>query len=466
MLNPIKGGRGFEISVPKGSSGGDLQAQILSLKAAAQEKYGPALSNFEFRLVSRGDQNYLQIKEQTWFGGFKERHNFGTAQRTTQREGAVNVLKSVYGETVSTILASTSKAQNKTIDQTSARALVRDIGLPAQLNAPEELIEPAVIGPSGEAPLILESQAQPEPERFDPTQGFSTLPKGNFVLGASIDVFKAPETIVIADLPPIIVEEQALPAEKNLAFDKLDVAAGKARRGSVAIAGSAKGDIPITNTEKNVSSAAIIKAQQDAKQQIENNSYEAKIRLAAAGGETPERALEVLDKRAKFASYLGPEDVMDMSANLVGPRQWGKEIASIGIDSLKGLDLSKDDDEQIEAYSDLLLYKSVHLVGETSEHHPAHDAFVNFKAKAENYVIRSDEGYAKSLKLLNIMTATDLTSPDVIDVFDRHEDYLAVEAGSDQRAELEVAIGRAFADNATDRDLELIDRYFPRPPQG
>jgi hypothetical protein len=64
------------------------------------------------------------------------------------------------------------------------------------------------------------------------------------------------------------------------------------------------------------------------------------------------------------------------------------------------------------------------------------------------------------------MNATDLTSPDVIDVFDRHEDYLAVEAGSDQRAELEVAIGRAFADNATDRDLELIDRYFPRPPQG
>ena len=461
MINAIKGGRGFEIAVPAGTQdSSSLQVEIAKLKAAAQTKYGASLTNFEFRLVTRDSKDYLQIKEQTWFGGFKESHNWGSSERTKQRDGAVDVLKRVYGDTVSNILDRSSKAPTKSIDQTSARALVHDIGIPLDKPAIETHNEP-IRSPSGS----IQEAPTAKAETFNPNAAFSELPTGDFVIALDAPVFKEPETVKLTDLPPIIVKEHQAEKGTTVPFDNIELPKGNIRRGSVVIEGSGKGDIPIKENKPSVVSAAILKAEQEAKQRLESNSYEAKIRLAAAGADSPQKALEKLEKRAELASYLEPDAVSDMAFHLVGPRQWGKEIASIALDALKGLDISNNDDEQISVFSDLLLQKAVHLVGESHDHHRAHDAIVNFKNKAEQFVILSDEGYAQSLKLRTLMDATGLTSTDVIDVFDHHDAYLAVEPGTDRRAELEVAIGRAFADNATDRDLQLIDQFFPRPTQ-
>ena len=465
MVGAIKGGSGFEFAVTKGAQDGSLQTQIASLKAAAQSKYGQALNQFEYRIVTRNGTEFLQLKKQTWFGHFKESHNWGSGERASQRSGAVGVLASVYGQTVSDILNQHSKAANKTIDQTAARALVRDIGNPLPEPASPVLMEQEMdFAHSG-----LDEPAVP-PEVFNPAVAFSELPLGDVVVAVDTSVFKAPETIVVRDLPPVIVTD-ALPSasggreEAPVVFDKSDLPSGINRRGSVIIPKNEKKDIPVAESKQNSTSAAILKAEQETKKHIEDNSYEAKIRLAAIGADTAQKALEMLDKRSELASYLDPDDAGALASNLVGPRQWGKDIASIAIDALKGLDISQDDDEQIAAFSDLLLQKAVHLVGETGRGHPAHDAFVNFKSKVEFFVINSDDGYSKSLKLLNLMSFTKLTSPDVIDVLDNHDAYLAVTPDSNLRADLGAAIGRAFADNATDRDLQLIDQLFPRPMQ-
>ncbi len=460
MTSAIKGGKGFEIAVGREVQGGSLQTEIAKLKAAASTKYGQGLANFEFRLVTRDQTSYLQIKEQTWFGRFKESHHFGQAERTAQRSGAVELLRSVYGEQVSRILADQSQAADKSVDQTSSRALLQDIGAPLKALdlRTEGQTAPALLDPVSEPP------AAPLPV-FNPEQPFNELPTGDFVVGMKSEAHKTSDTVVIHNLSPILIDEQMAAPDKAPTFDKADLPKGLERRASVAVPRSARDDIPMPQSKSDSASAAILKAEQEAKDRIESNSYEIKIRLAQGGAESTQGALEIIEKRANLASCFDADDAKAIAENLIGPRKWGNDIASIAIDALRGLDISNDDDEQIAVFADLLNRKAVHLVGESNRRHPAHDAFVNFKAKAEHFVIFSKNGYGTSLKLVTLMQATKLTAPDVIDVLDHHEAYLSAETGSDLRASLEAAIGRAYANNATDRDLELIEQFFSRPQQ-
>lgn len=75
---------------------------IESMLSKARETFGAgaALGRFEFRLKESGGQKYLELREQTRFGAFREAIGNRSEARAQERQGALDLLESAYGRDI------------------------------------------------------------------------------------------------------------------------------------------------------------------------------------------------------------------------------------------------------------------------------------------------------------------------------------------------------------------------------
>jgi hypothetical protein len=102
MMDPVRlaGQAAVRLQINEGA--GPDRAAIDAMLAKARDAFGAgaALGRFEFRLKESGGQRYLELREQTRFGAFREAIGSRSEARNRERQDALALLGQAYGKDI------------------------------------------------------------------------------------------------------------------------------------------------------------------------------------------------------------------------------------------------------------------------------------------------------------------------------------------------------------------------------
>ncbi len=136
MVDPVRvqGQRAIrlEVSEDQASHPDDIKAMF----DVARQEFGPqaSLKNFEFRLKESGGHRYLELREQTWFGRFREKIESRRHDRLVERHEALDVLRDSFGVG---LLHSLNLLDGASPNHVQARSIVQYLK--------EDLVQPSVL---------------------------------------------------------------------------------------------------------------------------------------------------------------------------------------------------------------------------------------------------------------------------------------------------------------------------------